>query len=69
MTKLEAIKAMKAGAKVTHRYFEPKEWITMEGNLTIVTQEGYAISTTEFWILRNKPQWDLGWEIWSTPQI
>ena len=49
MTKLEAIEAMKAGAKVTHRYFDPKEWITMEGNNTIIMEDGCALSTVEFW--------------------
>lgn len=66
MTKLEAIEAMKAGAKVTHRFFEPQEWITMEGNLTIITEEGYACSTVEFWGFRKSVQWERDWSIWSS---
>lgn len=66
MTKQEAIDAMKAGAKVTHRLFDPEEWITMEGNLTIITEEGYAQSTVEFWGYRTSVQWKTGWSIWSS---
>jgi hypothetical protein len=65
MTKQEAIEAMKAGAKLTHRSFMQHEWITMEGNLTIVTEEGYAVSAVEFWKYRTYENFNDGWFIWG----
>jgi len=67
MTKSEASEAMKTGAKVTHRYFDPKEWITMNDNLSIVTEEGVTSSTTEFWGWRKSHVWETDWSIWSNP--
>jgi len=66
MTKQEAIEAMKAGAKVTHRFFESKEWITMEGDLTIITEEGYAYSAVKFWAFKKSIHWETDWSIWSS---
>jgi hypothetical protein len=64
MKKLEAIEAMKSGKKVTHRYFTDGEWITMEGNLTVITEEGYAMSSVEFWKYRQGEAFETGWSIW-----
>lgn len=68
MTKHEAIEAMKAGAKVTHQFFDLCEWITMEGNLTIITNEGYACSTLEFWGFRKSVRWETGWSIYGSSE-
>lgn len=64
MTKNQAIAAMLSGSKVTHSYFSSDEWITMEGNLTIITEEGYSISVDEFWKYRQGEAWESGWSIW-----
>lgn len=64
MTKEEAIKAMLSGAKITHKYFKAHEWITMEGNNTILTEEGHAISTLLFWKYRQSESWEKGYSIW-----
>ena len=65
MTKQEAIEAMKAGAKLTHPLFMQHEWITMEGNFTVVTEEGYAVSMVEFWKYRTHENFNDGWFIWG----
>lgn len=65
MTKQEAIEAMKAGAKLTHPSFMKHEWITMEGNSTVITEEGYTISSVEFWKYRTHENFNRGWFIWS----
>lgn len=64
MTKFEAIQAMKEGKKVTHRYFDKNEWVTMEGN-TILFEDGVRCSQPEFWIWRNKPEWEIDWSLWE----
>lgn len=68
MTKQEAIEAMKSGAKVTHRFFTPEEFIIMEDDFTIGTEEGYAFSTAEFWRYRKKAEWQKDWSIWVKPE-
>lgn len=64
MNKSEAIEAMKQGEKVTHRFFEPKEFITMKGS-RIETEEGYSCPADEFWSYRTGLSWNLDWEIWK----
>lgn len=68
MTKVEAIEHMKAGRKVTHRLFEPDEWISMvDGRVT--TEEGYSIPPLEFWMYRTEEAFDKDWELFiRTPQ-
>jgi hypothetical protein len=66
MTKQEAIDAMMAGAKVSHRFFLSNEWITMEGTKTIIDEEGKAFSTIEFWKHRTTSEWQINWEIWNS---
>lgn len=66
MTKNEAIAAMLSGNKVTHRYFSSDEWITMKGNNTIITEEGYRCYTIEFWKDRRGEAWESGWSIWES---
>jgi hypothetical protein len=66
MTKQEAITAMKAGAKLTHKSFMLNEWVTMEGNKTIITEEGYALSDKEFWAYRTGDYFENDWSIWSS---
>ncbi len=65
MTKEEAIKAMKAGEKVTHRFFEPNEWITMKGSM-IITEEGYSCLEIEFFGFRRSKEWETDWSIWNS---
>lgn len=65
MTKNDAIIQMKQGVKVTHRYFTSNEWITMKGNLTIQTEEGYSFPADEFWRYRNDIDWMDGWSIYK----
>lgn len=65
MTKQEAIQAMMQGTKVTHRYFQPNEWITMRGKFTIVTEEGYKVDADEFWSYRKTESWENDWSVWE----
>lgn len=65
MTKENAIIEMKKGIKVTHRYFSSDEWITMKGNFTIQTEEGYSFPADEFWRYRNDIDWMDGWSIYK----
>lgn len=63
MTRGEAINAMKAGKKVTHRNFSADEQIGMVGDTTIVTEEGYAVDAEAFWQDRHESTWEIGWRV------
>jgi len=63
LSKGEAINAMKHGAKVTHRFFDEYEYITMRGCCTVVTEEGYETPEDEFWKYRQGALWETDWAI------
>lgn len=65
MTKQEAIQAMEKGEKVTHTYFSPDEWITIQ-NGSILTEEGYLIYQDEFWSYRENSYFNEGWELYKS---
>ena len=39
---------MLEGKRVTHKYFTPEEWVSMEDGM-IVTEDGYNFDPDEFW--------------------
>ena len=66
MKKEEAITAMKAGKKVTHKFFDKEEWVTMNvaDDRYVITEEGCELAT-EFWKDREYKTWDTNWSIWK----
>jgi hypothetical protein len=64
MTRIEAIKAMREGKKVTHEYFTCDEWATQE-NGKILFEDGVKCSPSEFWQDRMVPEFNDGWSIWK----
>lgn len=69
ISKEEAIMVMQHGGKVAHEYFSTGEWITMNNNFTIVTEEGYELSANEFWKYRNNQNFEKGWSILEFPTV
>lgn len=62
MTKQEAIEAMKSGKKITHRYFDKADWMTMvDGH--IIFEDGISIEEYLFWQYRKTKGWEDGYEI------
>lgn len=64
MTKKEAIKAMIAGHKVTHRYFSSNEWMTLT-HKKIVLEDGVRCHPDEFWKWRTDQSWEDGYELFT----
>lgn len=64
MTRQEAIQAMREGKKVTHEYFTPDEWVTMEGN-EIVLENGVRCDEYEFWRWRTPAIYETGWSLYT----
>lgn len=65
MTKAEAIHALHAGDKITHRYFTPEEYVCIdEASGHLIDEKGYQLNPVEFWDLRSdNGAFDNGWEI------
>jgi len=66
MTRAEAIKVMREGKKVTHRYFTPEEWVTQQGG-QILLEDGVKCSPAEFWRYRQEEIYNNDWDIWVDP--
>jgi len=66
MTKQEAITAMQRGEKVTHKYFSPDEWITINDYCQIEDESGYRHEQDSFWLDRGEPFYS-GWELFEAP--
>lgn len=66
MNKLEAIKAIKEGKKVTHRLFDMEEFV-MKGQDegTVTFEDGVSQSEIDFWSIRRDRCWDNDWSIWG----
>jgi hypothetical protein len=64
MHKQQAIQEMMLGKKVTHRYFSPDEYITMDKGL-IYTEEGYSTTADLFWEDRQGKEWENDWSLFD----
>ena len=65
MTKQEAIQAMRKGKKVTHRYFSPNEWMTIESGNIITLEDDCSCFIDEFFRYRSGSSWDDGYELFK----
>lgn len=64
MDRATAIKAMREGKKVTHKYFTPEEWATQEHG-EIVLEDGVRCQPSEFWRYRQTQLFNDGWSIFE----
>jgi len=65
MTKAEALEALEDGKKITHRLFDPDEWMTMDFGL-IVFEDGVNCTEKEFFNrFRQGAQWEDGYSIFK----
>lgn len=62
LTKLEAIKAMGSGKRVTHHYFTNGEWMTIDLG-KIVFEDGVRCSIQDFYADRQSDAWGDGYRI------
>ena len=70
MNKQEAIQAMQQGKRVTHRDFDPNEWMTMKDGMMILEDDvifpAPRLLPEEFWKWRTDPRWDDGYEVFES---
>lgn len=67
MTRSEAIRLMEEGKKLTHRFFTPDEWVTINENGQYQFEDGIVCSRLIFWVDRNSTAWDSDWELFIEP--
>jgi hypothetical protein len=68
MTIQEAIREMKMGKKITHTYFLPEEWMTLNDNIFIFN-DGAQCHPEDFWKYRQFSAWKIGYSIWNKNSI
>jgi len=66
MTNTEAKEKMRAGLKVSHSTFTDKEWATIKGIDTLLSNDGYVMSEEDFWKLRTSEVFKTGWFLFNT---
>jgi hypothetical protein len=64
MTKQDAIQLMSQGVKITHIYFDAKEWMTIDRGF-IRLEDGVICDQDEFWKHRTCKVWDDGYMIFQ----
>jgi hypothetical protein len=67
MTKNEALKAMKEGHKVTHRFFTSEEFVQLDKQGRIIDESGYIL--TSFWNYRPDECWNTDWSIYQESEV
>ena len=66
MDKKEAKSLMKAGKKISHRFFTDEEWITSDPTGVIYSDEkGIQFPAREFWNYRQGELWERGYYIYE----
>lgn len=65
MNKEEAFKAMKEGKKVSHHYFNSKEWMTLTKDGLIEFEDGVVCEQEEFFKFRTSGDWEDGYELFE----
>lgn len=65
MNKEEAFKAMKEGKKVSHKYFNSKEWMTLTKDGLIEFEDGVVCEQEEFFKFRTSDAWEDGYKLFE----
>ena len=65
MNKAQAIAEMRKGKEVTHKSFSDNEWMSMDNNDDIITEDGCIRSSHEFWRWRDGEEWDDGYSLFD----
>jgi len=64
MNKIEALKALQYGKKLTHHWFSPNEWV-IEDQGKYIFEDGCQCHDFEFWADRTDESWNRGWSIFN----
>ena len=57
---------MKAGKKLTHKWFLDDEWVkTDQRGMIYIFEDGVECTSQEFWHWRTDESWETDWEIFK----
>lgn len=65
MNKEQAIAAMRKGKKVTHKLFMDYEYIYMDKDDNVVSEDGVVRPSDEFWRWRYDKSWEKGYSLFE----
>lgn len=68
LTKDEAIKAMREGKRVRHKYFASDEWMALTPTGQYKFEDGNVCPILEFWQYRKGDEWKNNWFIYGQPE-
>ncbi len=63
MTQSKAKQALSTGCKISHHYFSPDEFITLDSQKRLIDESGTLLIWQLFWELRQNKYWQDGWGI------
>jgi len=61
---VEAIAYMMKGVKMTHRWFDPNEWVIID-NGDFLFEDGVRCPPELFWFDRLDPSWETDWDFYK----
>lgn len=65
MNKTEAIASLEAGNKLTHKDFNPDEWVKEVSKHYLQYEDGYKTRKSYFWALRDQAGMTDNWSIFK----
>jgi len=65
MTKENAIRQMQKGKKITHRFWDEDEWMTIKFG-KIILEDGCSFYPDDFWRTRKGFGWSDGYSVYKT---
>ena len=65
MEKVEAIKLMREGEKITHTCFSEDEWMTITSTGQLLLEDGVECSLDEYFRFRIAGIWDDGYSLFN----
>lgn len=65
MTREEAKIALTNGHRISHRLFDPSEYLYLRGRDVIIASSGDKLKPTRLWRALRSQGWDEGWYIFD----
>lgn len=65
LTKIEAMKLLQQGKKITHRNFAKDEYIKQCDGQYYFDEDGLMLNRLDFWKYRTEKIWESGWGIFE----
>lgn len=64
LSKAEALQLMQSGEKITHKWFDKNEWMTIK-NGKLLLEDGVVCDIKEFFLYRDSESWKNGYSLFK----